>query len=175
VLSSFVIRPALADDLPALLEISSAMGNGEGSEYFIRQFAEQERGHRNIFILLIDGDSAGYVVYNRTPLYALFSRLAIPEIQDLCVVPAYRQQGHGRALVEYCETIALAENCETIGIAVGVTADFGAAQRLYVKMGYIPDGFGLTCDREPVRKGERVSIDDGICLMLTKDLGVLLM
>jgi hypothetical protein len=57
-----------------------------------------------------------------------------------------------------------------VGIAVGMTADYGAAQRMYVKRGYIPTGAGLFADGRPVSYGEQVTVDDGLLLTFTKQL-----
>ena len=48
--------------------------------------------------------------------------------------------------------------------------DYGAAQRLYVKREYIPDGRGLTSHNRPVAWGETVTVDDRLVLHFTKNL-----
>lgn len=35
------------------------------------------------------------------------------------------------------------ERSEVAGIGFGISADYGAAQRMFVKRGYVPDGRGL--------------------------------
>jgi hypothetical protein len=57
-----------------------------------------------------------------------------------------------------------------VGIAVGLTADYGAAQRMYVKRGYIPTGAGLFADGQAPSYGEQVTVDDGLLLTFTKKL-----
>jgi hypothetical protein len=57
-----------------------------------------------------------------------------------------------------------------VGIAVGLTADYGAAQRMYVKRGYIPTGAGLFADGKTPVYGEQVTVDDGLLLTFTKKL-----
>jgi len=86
------------------------------------------------------------------------------------VVPEARRQGIATRLIEECENRAREEGAEQIGISVGLTKDYGPAQRLYVKLGYMPDGFGITWDREPVSHGQRVAVDEDLCLMMVKDL-----
>ncbi|HEU0299590.1 MAG TPA: hypothetical protein VFR37_09055 [Longimicrobium sp.] len=49
-------------------------------------------------------------------------------------------------------------------------ADCGAAQRLYVRRGYVPDGRGIHYDGRPVPGGEHVADDDDLVLYLVKDL-----
>jgi hypothetical protein len=51
-----------------------------------------------------------------------------------------------------------------------MTADYGAAQRLYVLRGYIPDGLGLHWKDHHVQDGEDVRVDDNLALYLTKGL-----
>jgi hypothetical protein len=57
-----------------------------------------------------------------------------------------------------------------VGIAVGLTADYGAAQRMYVKRGYIPTGAGLFAEGKTPGYGEQVTVDDGLLLTFTKKL-----
>ncbi|HJQ28955.1 MAG TPA: hypothetical protein VJ827_06415 [Rubrobacter sp.] len=51
-----------------------------------------------------------------------------------------------------------------------MTPDYGAAQRLYVLRGYVPDGMGLALDGRPVRRGDRITIDDRLVLYMTRVL-----
>ena len=57
-----------------------------------------------------------------------------------------------------------------MGIGVGLYTSYGAAQRLYCKMGYVPDGNGVTYDRKLLAAGEFRPLDDQLCLMMIKDL-----
>jgi ribosomal protein S18 acetylase RimI-like enzyme len=158
------IRIAEEKDIPALQGFYKSIGHTEEG-YFSRCLQEQASGSRKIFIAQKDNMIVGYVQLNFAPRYALYKKLDIPEIQDLNVAPAHRRQGIGRALVEYCE-----KQCESeqVGISVGLTKDYGAAQRLYMAMGYVADGMGVTYDREPVSKGQMYSVDDDLCLMMVK-------
>lgn len=139
-------------------------------DYFETCLEKQEKGTRDIFLSLLDNAYIGYVMLNYAPRYGLYKKLAIPEIQDLRVLPQYRKQGVGGALVAYCEKVAKNKKHSTIGISVGLNASYGAAQRLYAKMGYIPDGAGVTYDRKQTTEGELRPLDDLLCLMMTKDL-----
>ena len=112
----------------------------------------------------------GYVLYNNKPRYAPFARLRVPEIQDLNVHPDHRGKGFASALVKACERKALAEGHDMIGLGVGLHSAYGAAQKLYCRLGYHPDGAGLVHDGVPVEKGKSVINDDDLCLMMIKDL-----
>jgi GNAT superfamily N-acetyltransferase len=160
------IRTAAEADRAALERVASAMGARHEQGYFARCFSEQHSGKRRIFI----AGEAGYAQLIWEPLYPPFRRLQIPEIQDLNVVPQFRRQGLGAALVEACEAAARAAGKTEIGIGVGLYARFGAAQRLYVRRGYLPDGAGLCYDDTPVAAGEVRPVDDQLTLKLVKTL-----
>jgi hypothetical protein len=51
-----------------------------------------------------------------------------------------------------------------------MTADYGAAQKLYALRGYVPDGLGLHWKNHHVQHGEEVTVDDDLALYLTKEL-----
>jgi GNAT superfamily N-acetyltransferase len=107
---------------------------------------------------------------NRAPQYAFYRLYGIPEIQDINIVPEKRRQGMASDIIKHCEALALAEGCAQIGISFGLHSSFGAAQRLYIKLGYIPDGFGAMYDRKSVGFAEYKPMDDALCLMLVKNL-----
>ena len=166
------IRQAQDSDIPALYDMLAALGFHKGAGYFERCLDEQAQGRRQVFIVRggePEGD-IGYGMLNWHPQYALYKRLGIPEIQDLNTVPVARRQGAASALIGHCEQIAAQTGAEHIGISVGLYADYGPAQRLYVKRGYEPDGFGVTYDRQQVRAGEMRLVDENLCLMLVKAL-----
>ncbi len=67
------------------------------------------------------------------------------------------------------EDIALGYTFE-IGIGVGLYKDYGSAQRLYCKKGYIPDGHGVQYQYQPVAPGSMIRADDDLLLFFTKNL-----
>jgi GNAT superfamily N-acetyltransferase len=107
---------------------------------------------------------------NWQPQYQLYRRLDIPEIQDLNVLPAMRRNGVASAMIGFAEKLARENGRTQIGISFGPYPNYGPAQRLYIRLGYIPDGYGVTYDRVTVRPGESRPVDDSLCLMLVKDL-----
>jgi GNAT superfamily N-acetyltransferase len=138
--------------------------------YFERCVEEQEAGRREILIASSGHGDIGYGMLNRQPQYALYRRLGMPEIQDLNVAPEARRQGAGAALIGALEDMARRLGYTQIGISVGLHADYGPAQRLYAKLGYVPDGLGVTYDRVAVAAGEIRPVDDNLCLMMVRDL-----
>jgi GNAT superfamily N-acetyltransferase len=104
------------------------------------------------------------------PAYPVFRELNIPEIQDLVVMQQRRQEGIGCRLITALEQRARQQGHLQIGLGVGLYADYGAAQRLYVKLGYIPDGRGITCNYLPAAGGLSFRVDDDLLLWLVKSL-----
>ncbi len=56
------------------------------------------------------------------------------------------------------------------GIGVGLYAAYGAAQRLYARRGYVPDGRGVVYRNVAVEPGASVTVDDDLVLMMTRRL-----
>lgn len=166
-MTTFPLRRATPADLSLLEKIAAEMRAHHEPNYFARCFTEQERGARIIFIA---ADGTGYAQMIWSPTYAPFRRLDIPEIQDVNVIPDARRQGLGAALVACCEQEARAAGKTDIGIGVGLHASFGAAQRLYVRLGYMPDGGGIVYDEITVPAGEMRAVDDLLSLKMTKSL-----
>lgn len=164
------IRLAGEGDLPMLSTIGAVLQPVKTESYFRRCLQEQDDGKRQIFIARLHGADAGFCILNWCPQYSLYRRLAMPEIQDLNVEPDSRQNGVATVLIRYCEEEARRGGAEHVGISVGLHAGFGAAQRLYVKRGYVPDGYGVTYDRQAVTAGEMRPVDDNLCLMMVKNL-----
>lgn len=146
-----------------------------GALYFERCFERQTLGELDIVLAWKEGNGAqgqaiGYALLNWQPKYAYFKKNDIPEIQDLNVVSVHRRQGIGCAIIEFCESRVSGKGYKQMGIGVGLDASFGAAQRLYVSMGYIPDGNGISYDRKQVVVGEFRPIDENLCLMMSKEI-----
>lgn len=167
---NFLVRHAEKSDIPALYSLKAALGYGKDPGYFERCLEEQDLNKRAVLVAARDAGLLGWGMLNWQPQYPLYKRLNIPEIQDLNVIPSARRQGVATAIIQKCEDLARAQNHTQTGISVGLYADYGAAQRLYVRLGYIPDGYGVTYDRVAVTPGEIRPIDDNLCLMMVKEL-----
>jgi len=159
------IHQADESDIPALYDLYAQIGQKDEG-YFEALF------EKDCVILMASQNKkdVAFGILNFEPKYNLYKKLEIPEIQDLNVVPEAREQGVATALVEAFENLARDQGLESIGISVGLTKNYGPAQRLYVKLGYMPDGNGIAYDREGVTVGQAYSVDDDLCLMMIKDL-----
>lgn len=164
------IREARHKDLESLREMSTALRQSKEVDYFEQQMEYQDAGERLILIAEVEEGDVGYCILNWDPKYGFFRAHEIPEIQDLNVLSEFRKQGIATKIILHCEELAARKGCKSMGISFGLHPGFGAAQRLYVKLGYIPDGFGATYDRKVVVEGEFKAVDDQLCLMLVKNL-----
>ncbi len=163
-MQDLIIREATKDDLSLLYALYDRIGKKDDG-YF-----EQALDQAVVLICFAQDTPCAFCLLNWQPRYSLYRKLGIPEIQDLNVLPKFRRRGIATKLIDWCETRARAQKCELIGISVGLSKDFGPAQILYTKKGYIPDGNGVTYDREAVRAEKSYPIDDNLSLMMIKNL-----
>ena len=161
------IRPLTDTDVEVISPAFAAAGwPGKPGEQYRRYLREQADGRRLILVALDEGTFAGYLTVLWDSGYPPFRERDIPEIQDLNVLPGFRRRGIGTALMDAAEK-AIAERSDTAGIGVGLYTDYGSAQRMYARRGYIPDGRGVTYRGVVVRPGETVPVDDDLVLMMT--------
>jgi len=103
------------------------------------------------------------VTINWSPTYPPFRAGGIPEIQDFNVLPRFGRQGMRTSLMDQAERKG-SERSGDAGIGVGMSPDYGAAQRLYVLRSYVPDGKGLMRDGNPVGHGDEIIVNDALVL-----------
>lgn len=161
------------EDIPIIAQAFNSIKWNKPHSLFEQYLEEQAQEERIIWLAFIKDSFAGYITLKRTSLYQPFYAQNIPEIMDLNVLPASRNNGIGSMLLDIAEDEAKKKG-DLIGIGVGlyggVSDGYGAAQRLYIARGYIPDGNGVTYDGLPVIWGERYLVDDDLILWLTKKL-----
>jgi GNAT superfamily N-acetyltransferase len=167
---SIHVRLLEEGDAPIIAAAFQNMGWNKPESQYQRYWHEQTAGTRTCFVATFDGQFAGYVTVNWQPIYAGFAALSIPEIQDLNVLTSYRGKGLASRLLDRAEAEAALRSA-VVGIGVGLHAGYNAAQRLYVKRGYIPDGRGITYRNQFVDEGAQVRLDDDLVMHFTKQLG----
>jgi GNAT superfamily N-acetyltransferase len=166
---SIHIRFLEEGDPPSITAAFQNMGWNKPEGQYRRYLHEQVEGARTCFVATVDGQFAGYVTLNWRPTYAGFADLSIPEIQDLNVLVIFRRKGVGSRLLDCAEAEA-ARHSAVVGIGVGLHQGYNAAQQLYVKRGYIPDGCGITYRDHLVDEGAEVRLDDDLVMHFTKQL-----
>lgn len=164
---SIVLRELQTLDIEVIAAAFQKIGWNKQPSLYERYFAEQSTGLRAVRVAFADQHFAGYLTVNWQSAYPPFRAQGIPEIQDFNVLPMYRRQGIGTRLMDEAERL-ISERSSIAGIGVGLYADYGAAQRLYVRRGYVPDGKGLFYENRSVVPGEMVRADDDLVLYLTK-------
>ncbi len=137
--------------------------------YFLECLTAQQEGESVGFVAHEPGQYVGHVKLVWRPDYPHFKAAGTPEIQDLNVLPTYRRQGIGTALIARCESEALVRTA-TLGIGVGLHPGYNHAQKLYSKLGYKLDGHGVHYGTEPVVMGKSYPFDDDLVIYFTKTL-----
>jgi len=164
-----LIRLLESDDIPQLAKAFQQLGWDKPALQYERYLMEQVLEIRTVYVAFVEEQFAGYLTICWTSSYEPFRREKIPEIVDFNVLPQFRRQGIGTQLLDKAESeIAIVSS--TAGIGVGMTPDYGAAQRLYAVRGYVPDGRGLHYRGHYIKYGEEITVDDNMALYLTKEL-----
>lgn len=163
------IRLLQQEDIPFIVSAFTEIGWEKPASIYEAYFKEQQDGQRRVWVAFKNGMFAGYITLKWHSDYPFFRKQNIPEISDLNVLPKFRQQGIASQLLELAEGEAQSKS-NVVGIGVGLLADYGEAQRLYIKRGYIPDGHGITSHYASVSYGDVVRIDDDLILWFTKTL-----
>jgi GNAT superfamily N-acetyltransferase len=165
------ITPLRADDPPVFEAAFGDVGWRKPASQYERYLDEQTADQRPVLVARVDGVFAGYVTVVWETGYAPFREAKIPEIQDFNVLPRFRRQGIGSALMDAAEAL-IATRSSVAGLGVGLYPDYGPAQRLYVLRGYLPDGRGIAAEQVQVKPGQVVRVDDDLALYFTRDLRV---
>jgi GNAT superfamily N-acetyltransferase len=139
-------------------------------EKWQRYYLEQQTNIRTVCIAKTGDEFIGYGSLLNNTEYPEFKTLGIPEINDVWISAEYRGNGFGKRLIQRLEAIALKENYKQVGIGVGLYKDYGFAQKLYVRMGYIPDGNGVTYKYQSVTPGDSYPVDDDLIIWFKRDL-----
>ena len=161
------IRPYTADCIDIIVSSFAAAHWPKPRSTFEHYLQEQEVGSRIMWVAYDKSQLSGYVTLSWKSLYQPFAQANIPEIMDLNVLPKFRGKGIGAALLQIAENEAYKKST-IVGLGVGLYPDYGAAQKLYVTRGYIPDGFGVTYNYQMVIPGNNYLLDDDLVLWFTK-------
>jgi GNAT superfamily N-acetyltransferase len=163
------IRLLESDDIPQIVRAFQRLGWDKPASQFERYLMEQVLEIRHVYVAFMEEGFVGYLTICWISGYESFGKAKIPEIVDFNVLPEFRRQGIGTQLMDRAES-EIAKVSPMAGIGVGMTPDYGAAQRLYILRGYVPDGRGLWHRGHHLQYGEEVTVDDSLALYLTKEL-----
>ena len=167
-----LIRNMQASDAPIITEEEIAQGWHQTVEKYEMRLRDQAEGKCISLVAEYQGQVAGYInVYWDWAITAgAFAGKGYPEIVDFGVLEKFRRRGIGSKLMDAAEQIA-GRYADTVCLGVGLCASYGAAQRMYVQRGYIPDGSGVWYQGKPCVQYETVcTVDDDLLLFFSKKL-----
>ena len=169
-IGNVVVRDIEMADIEALTAAAHAQGcHWVTVEQTAHRLPARDAGECIVMVCECDGKPAGDVSLYWNAASGPFRDMHIPEIVDFSVLPGYRRRGLGSIMMNVCEQLA-ATRCDRVCLGVGLYRDYGAAQRMYVKRGYVPDGSGVWYGAENAVPGENYCLDDDLILFLSKDL-----
>lgn len=167
---SVLIRDRIEADTAYFSEAERAQGWNDTEDKHSARMADHKAGICIALVAEYNGVPAGYVNLYFKVSDGPFVDKGLPVVVDFNVLEKFRRRGIGRRLMDMTEALA-AERSDEICLSVGLYDGYGAAQRIYVKRGYIPDGSGVWYGSQPAWAYDReYLIDDDLCLWMSKKL-----
>lgn len=167
--SNLNLRALKESDCKTISEAFKQQGWNKPVSLYKQYIQYQETGERDIIVAELKDVLAGYLTINWKSGYKPFREKGIPEIVDFNVFKNYQRQGIGTSLMDEAES-RIKKVSDYAGIGFGITQDYGAAQILYIKRNYVPDGRGIVKDSVPLKYGENIIVNDDLVFCLTKKL-----
>lgn len=139
---------------------------------YLNRLKDQAEGKCVALTAVYRGHPAGCVYVYRTAHGGPFKENGWPMIVDFSVLKKFQRKGIGSRLMDVAEQIA-GQYADTVCLGVGLSREYGSAQRMYVKRGYIPDGSGVWYkDRQCIQYETLCTVDDDLVLYLYKKLSL---
>ena len=168
--NELVIRNMEEADGPVFVEELTAQGWHPDIADFQVRLKDEAEGKSISLTAVYQGHPAGYVYLYLDVYGGPFKGKGWPMIVDFCVLKKYQRKGIGGRLMDAAEQIAT-QYADTVCLGVGLCDNYGSAQRMYVKRGYIPDGSGVWYqDKQCVQYETVCTVDDDLVLFLYKKL-----
>lgn len=136
-------------------------------EFFEGLLAEHSAGIRHVLVGTVAAEPVGFASILWSSRYPPFREEGVAELSDLNVEPRSRRRGVASCIIQAAEETA-ARRGVPIGIGVGLHSGYGAAQQLYVRLGYVPDGRGVSYHGRFPEEGESLPLDDDLVLYFRK-------
>ena len=167
---TLTIRDMEAPDAQVFTEELTAQGWHPELAGYLARLGDRAGGKCAALIAIYRGCPAGYVYVYLQAEDGPFRGKGWPVIVDFNVLQKYQRRGIGSRLMDAAEQIA-GGYADTVCLGVGLCGSYGAAQRMYVRRGYIPDGSGVWYRGSPCVQYKTVcTVDDDLILFLSKKL-----
>ena len=137
--------------------------------YLRNQLENQKKQECSALLALYNGEIAGYVFLYYKCRWGGLANCNVPGVVDLIVFEKYRNKGVATALMDIVEEIAK-KHSNKVYLDVCLNSEYGPAQRLYVKRGYVPDGKGVYYEEKVCETNAICKNDDELTLCLVKEL-----
>lgn len=163
------IRDLAQEDAQIITDEEVAQGWHQSVEKYLSRLRDRDAGKCISLVAEYRGEVAGYVNLYHTVIAGPYLGMGYPEIVDFGVLVKYRRRGIGGKLMDAVEKIAQ-QYADTVTLSVGLHNGYGAAQRMYVKRGYLPDGTGAWYGKKNWPQYEPCCNDDDLVLYFSKKL-----
>lgn len=137
--------------------------------YLRNQLENQKKNECDALIAFYNGEAAGHLFLYHHCRWGGCKNQNLPSVVDLKVFPKYRNLGIASKLMDQAEDLAR-KYADRIYLDVCLNSEYGAAQRLYVKRGYLPDGKGVYYEEEVCAVDGNCLNNDELTLCLIKTL-----
>ena len=163
------IRPMGDSDAALFTEVKRILGWQTERELFLARMQDQAKGRVVALVAECDGEPAGCIQVHLNGRDGPFANRGWPKITDFAVLERFRGRGVGSKLMDAAEEVA-ARHAHTMYLGVGLHAGYGAAQRMFIRRGYVPDGSGIWYRNRPCPLYEPCCNDDELTLYLYRRL-----
>ncbi|MBR3764803.1 MAG: GNAT family N-acetyltransferase [Clostridia bacterium] len=165
-----VIRDMEDADAQVFFDEYTAQGWHPEVAYYRMRIREHAEGKCVALTAVYQGCPAGAVYVYWNAKEGPFKDKNWPYIVDFSVLQKYQRRGVGSRMMDAAELIA-AQHADIVCLGVGLCREYGSAQRMYARRGYIPDGSGVWYQDKPCVQYETVcTVDDDLVLYMTKKL-----
>lgn len=164
-----LIRTIEETDAQIICKEEIAQGWNQTIDKYLMRIEDNRTGKAISLVAEYQGNVAGYINVYPDAKDGAFANKGYPEIVDFGVLVKYRRHGIGSKLMDVAEKIS-GEFADTVYLGVGLYTDYGSAQRMYAKRGYIPDGTGVWYGEKIAEPYENYCNDDDLILYMSKKL-----
>ena len=167
--NNILIRDMIQSDAQIITDEEIAQGWNQSIDKYKMRLEHQAQGKSISLVAEYKNNVAGYINVYPNSQWGAFANQGYPEIVDFGVLAKYRNNGIGTKLMDIAEKIAT-QYSDIVYLGVGLNCDYGSAQRMYVKRGYIPDGSGVWYGEKVCPPYTACCNDDDLVLYLSKQL-----